>query len=204
MKRDLSMGKHKAQTFPKNERVLGESRLAFSTILPRPTAVVRDTSVAVAYDSDRCHTKYDELIRHFKKNTILQVRSPRQRTENSRVVLLTASVAICIVEAGAVALIDPLPEDRICQLTSTRPLISSINIRPYTLNIFGWYCIPWVGRVACQRIWEYSLAQKPTGETRRAPFRPFEGAQLPRRLDVVLQLSTDPGLGKIYIETCSP
>ena len=36
--------------------------------------------------------------------------------------MFTASVAIRIVEAGIVAPIEPPPEDRVCQLTSTRPL----------------------------------------------------------------------------------
>ena len=118
--------------------MLGESRLAFSTILPRPTAVVQDTSVAVAYDSRKDRGK--PLRYHaLPQCTVLYTAGKRHRTQNRRVVLLAASVAIRIVEASTVALVDPLPEDGVCQLTTRSSSyishVSCSQLRPGLFHI---------------------------------------------------------------------
>lgn len=44
-----------------------------------------------------------------------------RRTENGGVALLVAGVAVRVVEAGVVALVEPLPEDRVAELSPPHP-----------------------------------------------------------------------------------
>jgi hypothetical protein len=96
----------------------GESDLAVSTSLPSPTASEHDTNDAVAYDSGKSPPPQRYQQQRLKGEVWGCKTKPR--TEDRRVVLLAAGVAVGVVEAGVVRLVDPLPEDRVEELQTQR------------------------------------------------------------------------------------
>ncbi|GMG17883.1 unnamed protein product [Phytophthora fragariaefolia] len=70
----------------------------------------QDTTVAVAYDS--VNQQIDMTCQFMRGEN----EHGHERTQDSRVILLAAGVAIGVVKASVVALVDPLPEYRVSQL----------------------------------------------------------------------------------------